>query len=140
MTVLQSGIATGRLVGGNLAVLASLVGTSVCPNFDGSILFLEEIGEPPYRIDRCLSQLQLSGALDSVAGVVLGHFTDCEPSCESKDDSPSLRFEQVLEHYFGGLGVPVVAGVPCGHESPNITLPLNAMVDLDADGLSLRVT
>lgn len=134
MQTLVPGRTVGKLVGGNLAVLASTIGTPFCPEFDKSVLFLEDIGEAPYRIDRYLSQLRLAGALDVVAGILLGHFTDCD------DDSPqTLQLQQIFDTYLGSLNVPVLGGVRCGHELPNLTLPMNAMVELDADAQTLVI-
>lgn len=109
----------GVLAGGNLAVLAALLGTPFMPDLRGAVLFLEDIGEEPYKIDRLLCQLRLSGALGQVAGVLLGSFTDAE--------SP----DEVLADYFGDLGVPVLAGWPSGHSTPNLPLPIGVAVTLD---------
>lgn len=130
-----AGKAKGRLCGGNLAVLASTIGTKYCPLFAGGILFLEDIGENPYEIDRYLSQLRHSGCLESVAGVLLGHFTNCEPD----GAAVSLELEEVLVGYLGGLGVPVLAGVECGHALPNLTLPMGAIVELDSGKKTVEV-
>ncbi len=127
------GIAEGRLVGGNVAVLASLLGTPYAVDTDDAVLLLEDVGERPYRIDRFLLQLRQAGKLDSVRGVVLGYFTDCEPD----EDEESLSLEQVFQDYIDPLGVPVLEGFPAGHESPNLTLPLGVRVRLDADQRSL---
>lgn len=129
------GIATGRLIGGNLAVLASTIGTEYAPDFNGAILFLEETDEKPYRVDRFLSQLRLAGDLDRLAGVILGHFTDCE----TKDPEHSLTLQQVFGDYFGSLNVPIVTGMNCGHAVPNLTLPMNATVVLDTNSGKLTV-
>lgn len=130
------GVAEGRLIGGNLAVFTSLVGGPFDPDTTGRILFLEDTGEAPYRIDRMLLQLKQSGKLDAVAGVVLGHFTDCEPPGDhSGSDGPTS--EQVLQEYFAELRVPVLAGFPAGHAAPNITLPHAAGVKLNATTGSL---
>ena len=129
LNTITSGIARGRLLGGNLAVLCGLVGTPFEPDTTRRVLFLEDVGEPPYRVDRMLRQLQLAGKLDAVAAVVLGHFTDCDPT----PDSPSRSINEVLDEYFGRLGVPVLAGFPAGHAQPNLPLPHGALVELDAD-------
>ena len=110
----------GVLTGGNLAVLVALLGTPFMPDLRGSVLFLEDVGEDPYKIDRLLCQLRLSGALDQLTGVLLGSFSDA--------DSP----DEVLADYFGGLGVPVLAGWSSGHTSPNLPLPIGVAVTLDS--------
>jgi muramoyltetrapeptide carboxypeptidase len=116
----QAGRATGRLGGGNLAVLAALVGTPWALPAQSSILFLEDIGEAPYRVDRLLAQLRLAGVLDAAAGFVLGGFTEAE--------SP----QAVLADYLLPLGKPVLGGWPAGHGRPNWPLPFGVPVELDA--------
>jgi muramoyltetrapeptide carboxypeptidase len=128
----HAGAAQGHLVGGNLAVLLSLLGTSDEPDFDGAILVIEDTGEAPYRVDRLLTQLRTSGQLAKIAGAVLGYFSDYD-----KDDRPTA--DEVLEEFFGPLGVPVIAGAPFGHEHPNLPLPMGATVRLDADAPSLEL-
>lgn len=129
MTTITGGVAEGVVVGGNAAVLTGLIGAPQLPSFAGKILFLEDVGEQPYRIDRMLSQMRLAGMLDDVAAVLLGQFTDAEPA----DDKPSLALDQVFADYLAPLGVPVLAGFPTGHVRDNLALPLNTRVRLDAD-------
>ncbi|MEN0111844.1 MAG: LD-carboxypeptidase [Planctomycetota bacterium] len=127
---LVGGAAEGRLVGGNLAVLVSLVGTPWEPDFDGAILAIEDVGESAYRVDRLLNQLRTAGRLERVAGVVTGYFTGGDSA-----EAPSI--EEVLAEYLTPLGVPVLAKGPFGHEHPNLPLPMGAAVRLDADAGSL---
>ena len=129
MGAFGAGAAHGRLTGGNLATICALMGTPYEIETDDCILFLEDIGERPYRVDRCLSQLRLAGKLENLAGVLLGWFTDCEP----EDGAKSLSLDDVFADYFGDLGVPVCARFPAGHDRPNLTLPLGATVEIDAD-------
>lgn len=117
----------GRLTGGNLAVLAALVGTPYMPDLRGSVLFLEDVGEDPYKIDRLLCQLRLAGHLNDLAGVVLGSFSDA--------DAP----DEVLADYLQPLGCPVLAAWPAGHATPNLPLPLGARVAMDAKARTLKV-
>ncbi len=112
------GTATGPLVGGNLSLVAALLGTPWAWPVDGAILFLEDINEEPYRVDRLLTQLRLAGVLDAVAGFVLGSFTE--------GGAP----EGVLQQMLGGLGKPVLGGWPAGHGTPNRPLPLGQTVRL----------
>lgn len=120
------GVAEGPLLGGNLAVLAAMVGTPLAPSLDHAILFLEDVGEAPYRLDRMLTQLLLSGALDRVAGVLLGTFTRCEAG---PDGTTAL---DVLEERLTPLGVPVLSGVEAGHGPEPLELPFGSRVRVDA--------
>lgn len=129
MITFASGTAQGTLVGGNLSLVCALLGTPYEFDMTGAILFLEEIAEEPYRVDRMLSQLRLAGKLDQLSGVVLGQFTDCGVS----GDKPSLTLPEIFDGYFGGLGIPVVKNFPTGHTPDNATLPLGVQVQLDAD-------
>ena len=133
--VLRPGRASGPLVGGNLALLASLVGTPFAPDYTGAILVVEDIGETTYRIDRMLKQLELSGALGKVAGIVFGQFTEgTDPT-----DVTSRRLDDVLREAAAVAGVPAIAGAPIGHIDDQWTLPLGAIGEVDADSRTLRV-
>jgi len=124
---LSPGSAGGKLVGGCLSVLVSLLGSDYFPDMTGAVLFLEDIGEPPYRIDRYLTQLELAGVLGSVAGVVLGRFV----RCHSPGHKPSLSLDEVLTDKFARRGYPVLFGVPFGHIAGKITVPqgIDCLVD-----------
>lgn len=132
---LRPGRARGPLVGGNLAVLSSLAGSPYLPSFEGAILFLEEINEYIYRVDRMLSTLKLCGALDRLAGVVLGAFTNCTPG----DGFGTLTLDEVFEDYFGPLNVPVYRGAQFGHIKRKFTLPVGLPAEVDADIGSIRL-
>jgi muramoyltetrapeptide carboxypeptidase len=123
------GVATGRLIGGNLAVICGVVGTPFEVDAAGRILFLEDISERAYRIDRYLSQLKLAGKLSAVAGILLGTFSYEEG--EKADEQSELH--ALFKEYLEPLGVPVLAGFPAGHERYNLALPMGALVKLDAD-------
>jgi muramoyltetrapeptide carboxypeptidase len=122
--VLHPGRARGRLAGGNLSLLAATVGTpwEVCA--DGAILLLEDVAEPPYRLDRYLTQLALAGRLRAAAGFLVGELVDCGPGGEALD---------VIASHLAPLGRPCLAGLPLGHGSRKATVPLGALVELDAD-------
>jgi muramoyltetrapeptide carboxypeptidase len=120
----RAGRAAGPLLGGSLTMLAHLQGTPWAPPLAGSILLLEDVGEKPYRIDRYLTQLRLAGALDGVAGVALGQFTDC--------DAAGVRGLDVARAAVRALGVPAIEGVPAGHEDANFAVPLGARATLVA--------
>jgi muramoyltetrapeptide carboxypeptidase len=121
------GRAEGRALGGNLELVTRLLGTPWQLPLDGAVLFLEEVGERPYRIDRQLTQLQLAGAT-RVAAVVLGDLVHCE---ERESDGPS-GLEVAVER-LSGWGVPVVAGAPFGHGERNLPFPIGARVAVDAE-------
>ncbi len=129
MTAITPGVARGRLTGGNLSLVCPLMGTPYEIETDDRILFLEDVDEEPYRIDRYLSQLRLAGKLDRLAGVLLGQFS----GCNAKEGKKSLTLEEVFRDYFGPLGVPVLMNFPAGHAKNNATLPINAMIEIDAD-------
>lgn len=131
LSQLAPGRARGRLLGGNLAVLSALLGTGFAPPLDDSILFLEDVGERPYRVDRMLTSMAQAGWLDRVSGVALGAFSQCDPGPDG------TTVEQVLAERLGPRGLPVVAGVPAGHVDDNLELPLGEIVTLDADAGTL---
>lgn len=130
LKTLVSGKATGRLVGGNLAMLTSLVGTPYELDGTGDILVLEEVSENSYRIDRMLNQLYQSGLLKRVSAIVYGDFTNCG------HDPGDFTTPEVLEYYAKLVHKPVISGLPVGHEWDKVFLPygIQATVDARADG------
>lgn len=132
--VIRPGKAIGPLIGGCLSLVVSLVGTPYLPETQGAILLLEETNEDPYKIDRMLHHLKLSGILETVAGVVLGAMINCVPN----DPEPSLSLPEVFDDVFGAATYPVVAGVPIGHGGDTLTVPIGGLMCLDTRlGLSL---
>ena len=130
------GTARGRLIGGNLSLIAALIGTPFEIETEGRILFIEDIGEAPYRVDRMLSTLKLANKLSNLAGVVLGKFTyrsDQDTSIEGRS------IETVLADYFSGLGIPVIEDFPVGHHRFNATLPIGAKCEIDANQKTIRL-
>lgn len=134
LRTITSGRALGRLLGGNLAVLCSLLGTPFMPDLSGAVLLLEDVGERPYRVDRMLTSLRLSGVLDGIAGILLGAFTNAEPAADG------ITVDDVLADRLGSLGVPVLAGAPIGHIDENTPVPLGALIELDAASGTARFT
>jgi muramoyltetrapeptide carboxypeptidase len=132
---LVPGTAQGRLVGGNLALLAATVGTPFALDARGAILFMEEVGEPGYRVDRMLTQLLMSGVLNGVAGVAVGAFSE-SPDAD-RPDLPSAA--QVIRERLGRLGVPMAFGFPFGHVPDTWTLPVGIRATLDADAGTLTL-
>ena len=122
------GIAEGIIVGGNLTVLTALAGSPYLPDFQDKILFLEDIEEGPYRIDRMMSTLQLMGALDKIKGFIFGQCTDCEPS----GGYGSLTLNQILEDFILPLGIPAYRGAMIGHIPKQFIVPIGAKVRMDA--------
>lgn len=132
---IRGGTARGRLVGGNLTLVQALIGTPYFPSFDGAILFLEDVREDVYRVDRMLAHLRLVGALDKLAGVAIGRFTEMRQG----GDGGALGFDEVLHTYFGPLGIPVAVGFPFGHIDDQWTLPIGVQAELDADAGTLSL-
>jgi muramoyltetrapeptide carboxypeptidase len=132
---ITGGRARGELVGGNLTVLTALAGSSYLPDFSGKILFLEDVSEAPYRVDRMFSTLKLMGALDQLAGVIFGECTDCRPG----NGYGSLTLEQILDDYIKPLGIPAYHGAMIGHIRQQFIVPVGGRVEMDADAGTFRL-
>lgn len=128
IVTLRSGIAEGPLAGGNLSLLQCLIGTPWAPDLKGAILFVEDVGEDLYRVDRILAHLRAVGALAGLAGVLVGRFTELK----RQTGDGALGFDEVLSSYLLPLGVPVAYGFPVGHIQDQWTLPLGVRARLDA--------
>ncbi len=135
-SVHRKGKATGRILGGNLALVTSLLGTPYSPDFRNSILVLEDIDEAPHRIDRMLMQLVNAGVLKRIRGLVYGKFTDCVPSDPSK---PHLTTEQVLTEYAARITTPVMGNFQYGHIPRKLTLPWGVRVEMDVTKGTVRL-
>lgn len=125
---IRPGKATGRLLGGNLTVLAALMGTPYLPDWDKAILFLEDVNENIYRIDRCLTQLRLAGVLEQISGFIFGQCTECGPG----EGYGSLTLEQVFDDHLLPLGIPAWSGAMIGHIANKFTLPEGIAAEIDA--------
>jgi len=125
---IKSGQARGRLLGGNLSVFSAMVGSDYLPDFKGNIMFLEEVGEEVYRVDRMLTQLKLAGLLDQLSGFIFGKCSQCGPG----EDYGSLTLEQVLDQHIKPLGIPAWYGAMIGHIEDKFTLPLGINAEIDA--------
>ena len=134
-TTITPGKVQGELVGGNLSVLVALAGSPYMPDFSGKILFLEDVSEAPYRIDRMLSTLKLMGALDEIAGFIFGDCSDCNPG----GGYGSLTLEQILDDYIRPLKIPAYSGAMIGHIREQFIVPVGGKVELDADAGSFRL-
>lgn len=130
--VIHEGKAEGRLTGGNLSLIASLMGTPFEIETTDRIFFTEDVGEEPYRIDRMLTQLRLAGKLDAAVGILMGECKDCGPNDFKPSSAWNMTFGEVLDDRFRGLQKPVLSGLTIGHTSDQFTLPLGIKTTLDA--------
>jgi len=122
--VIQPGVSSGIVVGGNLTTLCHLLGTPYVPNFDGNILFLEDQAEAPYRIDRMLTQMKLAGCFEGIKGLFLGSFEACGKLDE---------IFRIIQEIFRDVNIPILSGFEIGHGSMNITMPIGIGATLDTD-------
>ena len=125
---INPGVAAGEVCGGNLTMLCHLVGTPYAPDFENKILFLEDRGEAPYRIDRMLVHMELAGCFKGLSGIILGAFEEC---------GPIEGVIKIIVELFEKYSVPILAGLDAGHGSHNLTIPLGIEATLDADKHSL---
>lgn len=132
---INGGVAEGAIIGGNLSLIADTIGTAYEIDVKGKILFIEEVGEEPYAIDRMLNQLRLSGKLNEAEGIILGDFKDCDP----KKHNESLSLEQVIQDHIKPVGKPTIANLKAGHCNPMVTLPFGLKARLDADKKELTI-
>ena len=130
LRALKGGAAEGPLIGGCLSLIASLVGTPYLPDPTGALLFMEDVNEEPYRVDRMLNQLRMAGIFDRVAGVLFGQFAGCEPE-RATDGS----VEAVLESLAGAIPCPAFCGLPFGHAPDRRVLPIGLPARIDTDGI-----
>lgn len=136
IATIRPGKARGRLVGGNLSILTSLVGTPWLPDFDDAILFLEDTGESEYRIDRMMTQLALAGILGKVNGMVFGQCTRCTIGV---DDYAGFTVPQVLHQHLAPLGIPAFRGANIGHIANQLSMPVGVDVEMDAEAGTIRM-
>ena len=133
VTSIVKGKGKGRLVGGNLSIMVSLIGTEYDVDYSGKIIFIEEVGEEPYRVDRMLTQLIQSGKFDHAAGIMMGIFRKCEVKENSDLTAKSFNLMEVLQDRFGNFKIPVVYGMSFGHVKDKFTIPFGALAELDAN-------
>jgi muramoyltetrapeptide carboxypeptidase len=131
------GRARGRLLGGNLSVLTGILGSPFVPDFAGAILFLEDVEEQPYRVDRMMTSLRLAGVLERVRGVVFGTCSDCTPG---SGGYASFTLEEILNDHLKPLRVPAWQGAMIGHNMAQWTLPVGLEVEIDAAAGTIAMT
>lgn len=128
LSKIKIGQTTGRLIGGNLSVFSALIGTGYVPELKNKILFLEEIDEPPYKIDRMLNQLKLNNSFKNLNGIILGSFKGC---IEQDKNKKTLTLEEVWNDYFESVKIPVIHSFPHGHIKDMVTMPLGIKVRMN---------
>lgn len=133
LTRIVPGVAEGPLIGGNLSLVVTLLGTPFEPDFEGALLFLEDVDEPPYSVDRMLTHLWMAGKLEQLTGIVLGKFTDDDY------DSNTFSMEEVLRDRLEPLGIPTLRGVMIGHSEDKTVVPIGVRARLDVDAGSLTL-
>lgn len=135
LSVILAGKSTGTLLGGNLTVLCSLLGTGFLPPLDDAMLFLEETEEEPYQVDRLLTQLELQGTLKNANGIIFGKCS----KCEAEEPEKSFTLDEVFRQKFGVLSVPVATGFSIGHVKDKFTFPVGASATFDTNSSTLQL-
>ncbi|MEK4298321.1 LD-carboxypeptidase [Oceanobacillus sp. FSL W8-0428] len=135
LTVYREGEASGKIVGGNLSLLVQTLGTHYEISTKDKLLFIEDIGEEPYRVDAMMNQLRLAGKLQQAAGIIIGDFAEANPKVQ-----PSLRLEEVWKHYFKNYRKPVIAGFRIGHCFPHFSIPLGVEATLSSRTKTLQLS
>ncbi len=135
IVTINSGKASGVLIGGNLTVLSGIIGSNYLPDWKNKILFLEEAKEEPYSIDRMLTQLKLSGVLNSISGFVFGKCA----KCEAEEPLKAFTFDQVIKQHIQPLGIPAFYGAMIGHIENKLTIPVGIKASIDADKGTIKL-
>ncbi len=133
LRTVRPGKAAGRLIGGNLSLIASTMGTPYEIETRGRILFIEDVDEEPYSLDRMLTQLRLAGKLQAAAGIIFGECRDCRPRQYQPSYDSTLSVGEVIDEILGTFDIPVLSGLTVGHTGDQLTLPLGVLATLDAD-------
>ena len=139
LRTIRPGKADGPLIGGNLSLITATMGTPYEIETRGRILFVEDVGEEPYRVDRMLTHMHLAGKLDNAAGVIFGECDGCAPNDYKPSFASPYSFGESLDNILGKLKVPVLSGLTIGHTADQLTLPLGVMATLDADAGTLDI-
>lgn len=139
LRAIRPGTATGQLTGGNLSLIVATMGTPYEIETRGKILFIEDVGEEAYRVDRMLTQLRLAGKLEQAAGIIFGECSGCGPGDYQPSTATPYTLGEVLDNILGALKVPVLSGLTIGHTSDQLTLPLGVTATLDAAQGTLEI-
>lgn len=139
LRAIRPGRARGPLIGGNLSLVAATMGTPYEIETRGRILFLEDVGEQPYSVDRMLTQLRLAGKLDAAAGIVFGECNACRPRDFQPSFESTFSLGEVLDNLLAGLKIPVLSGLTIGHTDDQATLPLGVAATLDSEKGELSI-
>ena len=131
---ITEGIAEGELIGGNLSVIVSMIGSDFEPNFENKIVYLEEIEEKTYKVDRMLTQLIQATNIKKASGIVLGIFSDC-----NINDKPTFTLKETLSQILGSLNIPIVYGFPFGHVATKMTIPTGVVAKFNANKKTLKL-
>jgi muramoyltetrapeptide carboxypeptidase len=134
--IINSGMAGGLLLGGCLAMVSTLLGTPYSPDYTDAILFIEDIGEKPYKIDRYLAHLKQAGVFDKIKALILGEFLDCTPDAGER----SFTLAEIFTHYFEEYEFPLITQFPYGHGDIKITMPIGCYTELDTSTKTIRFT
>jgi muramoyltetrapeptide carboxypeptidase len=132
--VLNTGQSQGTLLGGCLSLVCHLLGTPYSPDYSGAILFLEDVGEKPYKIDRYFAHLKQAGVFDQIDGLILGDFVDCDP----EEKEVSFQLDEILNDYFSGMPFPVLKNFPYGHGDLKFSMPVGVKTILDTEDGEMR--
>ena len=139
LRTVRPGKARGPLKGGNLTLVSTTMGTPYEIDTRGAILFLEDVGEQPYSMDRMLTQLRLAGKLEQAAGIVFGECSDCGPRDYKPSFESTFSLGEVVDEILGKLNIPVLSGLTIGHTADQLTLPLGVMASLDSEKGELTI-
>ena len=139
LRTISPGRASGTLIGGNLTLVSTTMGTPYEIETKGRILFIEDVGEEPYRIDRMLTQLRLAGKLQAAAGIIWGECEDCHPNDFHPSFNSTFSLGEIADAILGDLKIPVLSGLTIGHTDDQLTLPEGVMATLDADKQVLTI-
>ncbi len=135
----KGGKASGQLVGGNLSMICNTLGTPYEIDTKNKLLFIEDVGEQPYRIDRMLTQLRLAGKLQSAKGIIVGYCKGCDYDVLQPSRIWDYSLGEIVDNLLGNIGIPVIYGLTIGHTSNQLTLPIGVNAELDADAKTLNI-